>query len=138
MKTCSQCQETKDIDAFYKTKRRKDGLHPACKKCMNAMNTASRNKKPDSYRLGRRDRRANNTALIRQWKVERGCKFCPEREAVCLELHHLDPNTKEKDPACYASISFAAFLREAEKCVVVCANCHRKVHAGLLICEEIT
>lgn len=135
MKTCTNCQTQKPFTAFYKAAARSDGLQSQCKSCANTSYKGSREKKPEHYNEVRRLRHAKNTALIRAWKVERGCKFCPELEPVCLELHHLDPSVKEADPSTYAAKSFAAFLIEAAKCVVVCANCHRKVHAGLLTCD---
>jgi hypothetical protein len=57
---------------------------------------------------------------------------CSEKFGPCLELHHLDPTLKEFDPAEGAGKSWNAFLVEAEKCVVLCANCHRKVHHGVI------
>ena len=61
------------------------------------------------------------------------CVGCRLREPVdALEFHHLDPRTKE------FGISTEGIPRrwdkiEAElaKCVLLCANCHREVHAGV-------
>lgn len=36
MKTCSKCGETKPFDSFGKHALGRDGLQPACKKCLNA------------------------------------------------------------------------------------------------------
>ncbi len=135
MKTCTSCNQTKPLDEFFKASRRSDGFQSQCKPCANESYRKSRAKKPLHYNNLQYARRAKNVALIREWKVAQGCKFCPELEAVCLEVHHLDPSQKEGDPSDYAGKSFVAFLKEAAKCVVLCANCHRKVHAGLLICE---
>ena len=59
-----------------------------------------------------------------------GCVLCGEKEPVSLDFHHLDP--KAKDGAVARQPSIARVLAEIAKCVVLCANCHRKVHAGLL------
>jgi len=61
------------------------------------------------------------------------CVGCGLREPVdALEFHHLDPKTKE------FGISTEGIPRrwdkvEAElaKCVLLCANCHREIHAGV-------
>ena len=58
------------------------------------------------------------------------CVLCGEKEPVSLDFHHLDP--KAKDGAVARQPSIARVLAEIAKCVVLCANCHRKVHAGLL------
>ena len=34
------------------------------------------------------------------------------------------------------SLKFETLLKEIEKCVCVCANCHRKIHAGIINLED--
>lgn len=138
MKCCSRCKVEKDLTDFCKTKRSKDGYQPACKSCMAISYNASRQKKKSHYDQVQRRRTKNNTILIREWKEARGCSFCSENFGPCLELHHLDPNEKDIDPSDAAQYSFSKFLSEAKKCIVVCANCHRKVHHGLLNVDDIT
>ena len=56
-----------------------------------------------------------------------GYKIC----AQALEFHHLDP--KIKDFGISASGSTRAWKltqHELDKCVMLCANCHREIHAG--------
>ena len=67
---------------------------------------------------------------IAEWKRERGCTVCGETEPWVLDMHHLDPSEKESNPA--ASATLKTFLKHAGSCVLVCSNCHRKVHAGVL------
>lgn len=130
MKTCTRCKQDKEVTEFYKTVRMKDGLQPSCKSCMNVSYNQSRKKKQPHYQKIARLRGRKNIDLMREWKEARGCKCCGENFGPCLELHHLDPEQKENDPSTLAISSFNAFLQEAEKCIVLCANCHRKVHAG--------
>lgn len=58
------------------------------------------------------------------------CKTCGENHPACLEFHHLDPENKDNDIAYMVNTgySIARILREIEKCVVLCSNCHRKLH----------
>lgn len=135
MKKCTRCNVDKDVTEFFKTKRSKDGLQPACKSCMNVSYKASRGKKQDHYNAVSASRRRSITQKIREWKEERGCCLCDEKFGPCLELHHLDGSEKDFHPSEAMGKSWAAFLKEAEKCVVVCANCHRKVHHGVLVVE---
>jgi len=67
---------------------------------------------------------------IAEWKRRRGCTVCGETEPWVLDMHHLDPNGKEANSA--QSATLKTFLKEAGKCVLLCSNCHRKVHAGVL------
>lgn len=49
-----------------------------------------------------------------------------------LEFHHLDPKTKEFQLAHNGRTRSIAKLRaEASKCVLLCANCHAEVEAGV-------
>lgn len=51
-----------------------------------------------------------------------------------LEFHHLDPTQKDFS---FGKIranakSWESIVVEVKKCVLLCANCHREVHAGIL------
>ena len=49
-----------------------------------------------------------------------------------LEFHHLDPDIKDFSVSVDGSTrSWKRIAKEIEKCVLVCANCHREVHAGI-------
>ena len=62
------------------------------------------------------------------------CVLCGYDKCVdALDLHHVDPKTKE------FGISSGGLTRgwekvvaEADKCILVCANCHREIHAGIV------
>lgn len=71
-------------------------------------------------------------ALI-EIKQKAGCYFCGERCYLCLDFHHV---SGEKDfILSKAGITVQIALKEMEKCEVVCSNCHRKVHANILVLE---
>jgi transposase len=61
------------------------------------------------------------------------CAVCGyDRSAVALQFHHVDPSAKEfgiADRGVARSISRAR--AEVDKCVLLCANCHAEVEAGL-------
>ncbi len=61
-----------------------------------------------------------------------GCRICQERDPVALDFHHLDPSAKDLHLGGMMSNGYNAdrLIAEIQKCVVVCANCHRKLHAG--------
>jgi len=77
---------------------------------------------------------ADLQAWFRQYKRGLACELCGESEPACLEFHHLDPTRKDATLSrviAYRGWSVARVLEEAAKCAVLCANCHRKVHAGV-------
>ena len=48
-----------------------------------------------------------------------------------LEFHHINP--KEKDFTISGGTkSFNTLKLEVDKCILVCSNCHREIHAGLI------
>lgn len=69
-----------------------------------------------------------------EYKKTLSCVVCGENESSCLDFHHKDASEKEGAIATLLSKnnSFNAVLKEIEKCVVLCANCHRKYHAGVI------
>ena len=79
-------------------------------------------------------RKLGISSKYNSWKSGIGCKYCPENEAACLDLHHLNPKEKEISlgDAMGRGWTLKKLMKEAAKCIVVCSNCHRKIHAGLL------
>ncbi len=61
------------------------------------------------------------------------CAVCGyDRCVVNLHFHHVDPSQKRFAVNMAAGKSIATFRAEAAKCVLVCANCHGEIEAGLL------
>ena len=61
------------------------------------------------------------------------CAVCGyHRCAVNLHFHHVDPSTKKFLLSAGMGHSLATFREEAKKCVLVCANCHGEIEAGLI------
>lgn len=56
------------------------------------------------------------------------CEICGYNKCIsALEFHHLDPLQKEFNiNGDYKSIERAK--KEVDKCILVCANCHREIH----------
>ncbi len=61
---------------------------------------------------------------------QNGCSICNEREPACLDFHHL--GGKDMTVSSMLGMNEQRVKDEISKCVVLCANCHRKHHAGLL------
>jgi hypothetical protein len=63
-----------------------------------------------------------------------GCSVCSEKALCAMDVHHLDPSQKEFEIGALAGSTWAVSRLENElaKCICLCANCHRKYHAGLI------
>lgn len=61
------------------------------------------------------------------------CVVCGYNKYVgALEFHHLDPNEKDFGIAANGTTrSFEKLKSELDKCICVCANCHREIHAKM-------
>ena len=61
------------------------------------------------------------------------CQCCKTSyPSVVMDLHHIDPSTKKDNVSkLLKSGSLQSLQEEIDKCVVLCSNCHRLVHAGL-------
>jgi heterodisulfide reductase subunit B len=66
--------------------------------------------------------------LFQDWKSTLKCSRCNEDDVACIDFHHVDPSVKEAGVVKMVSKSIKAIAKELEKCIVVCTNCHRKIH----------
>jgi len=73
--------------------------------------------------------RERQVEWFKELKGRLKCEECGEKHLACLEFHHPDPAQKEGTVGMMASHwGKKRMLAEIEKCRVLCANCHRKVH----------
>jgi hypothetical protein len=88
----------------------------------------------EAQKARERARKKKNGAWWRGFKATLSCSHCDESEAATLDFHHVNGGTKEVGLSSVArSRGKQGVFAEMVKCVVVCANCHRKIHAGVLI-----
>ena len=90
----------------------------------------------DSSVKGKKQRFKNSVRRVRwvaDYKAKQGCLICGEDCPTCLGFHHYNDD-KEEAVSQLAARGMARELvqQEIEKCIVLCHNCHSKVHAGLI------
>lgn len=87
-------------------------------------------KNKEKYRERDNKRRNNVRDWVRNYKQERGCSRCNENHPACLQFHHLDRDDKELTIATLVAnrATIVSILKEIEKCIILCANCHAKEH----------
>jgi len=57
------------------------------------------------------------------------CTKCEQNHPAALDFHHTNPSEKENLVSKLVSNGcFAAAMEEVQKCIVLCANCHRIHH----------
>jgi hypothetical protein len=90
-----------------------------------ARNRAAENAKRYAKRKQKRE-------LFREYKSKLSCAHCGESDPKCIDFHHVDASKKRKGISAMSTAggwSDETLRREVEKCISLCANCHRKVHA---------
>lgn len=76
-----------------------------------------------------RQRQSKNKNDFEHWKATLSCVVCDESNPACLDFHHYKHNKEiEVSTLKVQGYTLERIMQEARKCVVVCANCHRKVH----------
>jgi transcription elongation factor Elf1 len=67
---------------------------------------------------------------IKDYKATMSCNRCGEANVACLDFHHVDPSTKIMNIANVARNGWGLERIKAEiaKCIILCCNCHRKMH----------
>ncbi|HSW89297.1 MAG TPA: hypothetical protein VLH19_00290 [Patescibacteria group bacterium] len=80
---------------------------------------------------GRRDKIA---AWLKEYRSTLSCEICGESTTACLDFHHRNKETKIISVSMFWQKGWGIerIKTEIDKCIVVCANCHRKIHAGLI------
>lgn len=112
-KICTKCHQELPLNEFYSNG--KGGFRSECKNCHSKYVTKA-------Y-ISRKEK-------VSEIKAEIGCQKCGEKRTYCLDFHHKDPSIKEATIARITSDNnhFDKIQEEIDKCIVLCANCHREFH----------
>lgn len=149
-KVCGEFKEPENFEEYSPGKRRS-----TCKECRNKYKRERRNPEKEkkrwqeyyqahkeqviartkiwanTHKKERRkavqDMRERRRIEVQEYKREVGCFLCGENDPPALDFHHLDDSQKENNIA-ELIMSREKLERELEKCIVLCSNCHRKVH----------
>lgn len=112
---CNSCGIDLNAETGYWRKSRQLWA-PNCKKCSNKKSTErwrNSKKKAVEYKGGK-------------------CERCGYNKCIdALEFHHINPKEKDKNFGNIKHKSWEKQKRELDKCICVCSNCHREIHAEL-------
>ncbi len=110
---CLTCNHTKSQDAFYK---RGTKYMSHCRSCYQ-----------NKYTQRSRDNKQQAVNYLGGKCTKCGYNKCN----AALDFHHIDSTTKEHSVAhLMKSINFDKLKPELDKCVLLCANCHREHHSS--------
>lgn len=127
MKKCSKCGLEKENLEFNKHSNSRDGLTSWCKTCVKEYTKKDYENNKEKYITKHKTIRKEKKRWVDEIKSTLKCEKCGENHIATLDFHHIDPNEKEFGIA-RNYFSKEKILKEIEKCVVLCSNCHRKLH----------
>ena len=112
-KVCTKCKRELPLTSFYS--RGGGRYRSECKECH-----CTYVKEKYQERKGK----------VNEFKSQEGCQKCGDKRSYVLDYHHIDPQTKEATIARITSNNnkMNDIQKEIEKCVILCANCHREYH----------
>lgn len=117
---CSKCNKIQEInnENFYFRKNKK--VHPWCRKCN------------DSHSLQRARDIKQKCAQYKGGK----CIICNYNKCIgALEFHHVDPSIKDFGISRIKTFNWEKVKKELDKCVLLCSNCHKELHGGVIKLE---
>jgi len=123
MKTCKICKRNLPDDMFDENRHQ-------CRDCRRKYGQQRRKDHPEIHRK----QESRRIEKVREWinSLKTPCIVCGEKEVICIDFHHINPEDKKFTIGRSLGIARNKLLEEIKKCVCVCSNCHRKIHAGLI------
>lgn len=88
----------------------------------------------EPYKLRAKVVRKEVKDWVREIKSQSGCSKCGETHPACIDFHHpgnkevTGPNGDNVTTLVRRGFSRQRILKEIEKCIPLCSNCHRKLH----------
>ena len=131
LRRCSRCRQLKPLAEFAFRDMRTGNRDYYCRPCRHAYRRSHYERNKPDY-VGRamaemRMKREDALVLLHEHLRKHPCVDCGETDILALEFDHVDPTTKVMDiGAMVGSRSWQAIVAEMQKCVVRCANCHRR------------
>ncbi len=129
-KLCSKCNQIKSIDLFYKIPKLPSGLRGWCIACTSIDGKKRHLNLPQKVREERRSQKDLDRNIIRNYLFDylekSKCVDCGTPDILVLEFDHIDSSTKSHNISEMSGFNLKLVVDEIAKCVVRCANCHRK------------
>ncbi len=86
------------------------------------------NRNKDEHRKKIIQRLNNIKVWYINYKKTLKCVRCKENDYRCLEFHHKGKKEKNISSAVSNGWSIERIKKEMKKCIVLCANCHKREH----------
>jgi hypothetical protein len=130
---CSMCKEEKDIEEFPLRNQFTSRRQSYCKDCKAKMgkNWYEENKERHVENVMANTKNAKQVAreYVYQYLLTHPCSSCGESDPAVLEFHHVGEKSWEVGRMIAQGYGTDAIAAEISQCIVLCANCHRRLTA---------
>jgi hypothetical protein len=127
MKRCPKCCKVLPSSDFH---RRRGALSSYCKNCGRLYRKAHYHKNLEKYgtkrRINNQRYRHRNREMVIEYLLDHPCVDCGISDPLVLEFDHMDNKIMDVSSLAGSSVAWKRVEAEIAKCVVRCANCHRK------------
>ncbi|MBR9705542.1 hypothetical protein GOV14_00755 [Candidatus Pacearchaeota archaeon] len=152
MKTCKKCGEIIKGRQFVNGKYRNFQRRKYCLKCSPFGSGNTRKlEAPIKFDVCCRKKRDTEKYLKWQKKARKErknklveafgscCSFCKyDRCHKALEFHYVDPSEKNITISTLGILTkWVKIIKEIKKCIMVCSNCHREIHSGMISQKQV-
>ena len=131
LKQCTKCGEWKEEEEFAFRNKAQNIRHNTCKVCKREYNKAQYVNSPELRQKTKERNKKQETLLkdyIEQIKNDGCCAICGDSRPYVLDFHHIRDKSFNIAEAPNKKISLTTLQKELDKCIIVCANCHRELH----------
>lgn len=130
MKTCPKCKVQKPHEDFGKNRCSYDGFQTYCRGCRKTIDAKFYSQrigeKRDRYTSQQKRRIQQMQENVLKYLQEHPCIDCGENDPIVLEFDHVRGVKIREVSQVVRTWCWQRILQEISKCVIRCANCHRR------------
>lgn len=130
MSICIRCNQEKNECEFNFRNKKLGKKSKTCKNCTKQDSKQHYRLNKDYYFERNKTKRKRNQEWLNEYKSTLTCVKCGQNHIATIDFHHADSSSKDFDigSALNKGVSRNTILKEIEKCIVLCSNCHRILH----------
>jgi hypothetical protein len=111
-----------------KQKERRKRYYHEVEKPKKSYEKIKKTKRKTQKKADRKKREIEARNYAWEFKRHNKCVRCGESDPACLVFHHTDPSNKKASVHKLYKYGLNSVKKEIDKCIILCANCHMKLH----------
>jgi hypothetical protein len=132
-RVCTKCFVEKPVEDFGWKNRVLNRRHAVCKPCTakrsNSWYYANKENHIKNVMVRTKEYRQSAREYVWDYLSTHPCEHCGESNPIVLEFHHKSGKDLAISTMVARAYAVPSIQAEINRCIVLCANCHRKVTA---------